>query len=88
MLVGNKETEMYRQVYGHSFPDLYDVARECPLAMLNSNEMFEFPRPLMAKFVYIGGLGMGIGNETRSPLNLVIFKFLKSLSQKIFLLQI
>ncbi|PAV73285.1 hypothetical protein WR25_14343 [Diploscapter pachys] len=70
MLVGNKETEMYRQVYGHSFPDLYDVARECPLAMLNSNEMFEFPRPLMAKFVYIGGLGMGIGNETRSPLNL------------------
>ncbi|KAK6009593.1 hypothetical protein OSTOST_25469 [Ostertagia ostertagi] len=44
-------------VLGSQFPDIMDLASKCPLVMANSNELYEFPRPTLAKVVNIGGLG-------------------------------
>lgn len=64
------ETEFFRKYIDKNFPDLTDIAMSCPLAMVNSNELYNLPRPTLHKIIYIGGLGMKI--ESVKPLPQVI----------------
>ncbi|VDP54546.1 unnamed protein product [Heligmosomoides polygyrus] len=57
-MVVNKETAIMREHWDPNFPDIMDLARNCQLIMVNSNELYEFPRPTLAKIVNIGGLGV------------------------------
>ncbi|WKY07013.1 hypothetical protein Q1695_006865 [Nippostrongylus brasiliensis] len=52
------ETSYFRELIDPDFPALDDIARQCPLVMLNTNELYDFPRPMLAKVVNIGGIGM------------------------------
>lgn len=58
LMVVNKETAIMREHWDPDFPDIMDLARNCQLIMVNSNELYEFPRPTLAKIVNIGGLGV------------------------------
>ncbi|KIH64619.1 UDP-glucoronosyl and UDP-glucosyl transferase [Ancylostoma duodenale] len=52
------ETAIFRELVDPNFPDIVDVAEECPLVMVNSNELYDLPRPTLAKIVNIGGVGI------------------------------
>uniref|UniRef100_A0A915BJV5 UDP-glucuronosyltransferase n=2 Tax=Parascaris univalens TaxID=6257 RepID=A0A915BJV5_PARUN len=52
------ESELFRKYVDPSFPDLIELAKLCPLVMVNSNELYNLPRPILHKIIYIGGLGM------------------------------
>ncbi|PAV75208.1 hypothetical protein WR25_21968 [Diploscapter pachys] len=52
------ETQIFREEVDPNFPNLLDLARECPLVMTGSNILYELPRPTLAKVVHIGGIGM------------------------------
>ncbi|KJH45031.1 UDP-glucoronosyl and UDP-glucosyl transferase [Dictyocaulus viviparus] len=54
----DRETAYFRELIDPSFPDIVDIAKQCPLVMVNSNELYELPRPTLSKIVNIGGLGM------------------------------
>ncbi|CAJ0602832.1 unnamed protein product [Cylicocyclus nassatus] len=56
--ITNKETKIFREYWDPNFPDILDLAKKCPLVMVNSNELYQFPRPTLAKVVNIGGLGV------------------------------
>uniref|UniRef100_A0A0N4ZAL3 glucuronosyltransferase n=1 Tax=Parastrongyloides trichosuri TaxID=131310 RepID=A0A0N4ZAL3_PARTI len=58
MLITDKETEIFRRIISPDFPNLLDLSQKCPLAMINSNELYDFPRPTLHKIINIGGLGM------------------------------
>ncbi|MFH4982900.1 hypothetical protein AB6A40_009609 [Gnathostoma spinigerum] len=51
-------TELFRKYFGKEFPMISDLARRAPLAMINSNELYELARPTLSKVINIGGLGM------------------------------
>ncbi|KAK0402981.1 hypothetical protein QR680_016653 [Steinernema hermaphroditum] len=51
-------TRLYRKHIDPNFPDIAALGAECSLVMVNSNEMYEIPRPTLHKIVNIGGLGM------------------------------
>ncbi|CAJ0574190.1 unnamed protein product, partial [Mesorhabditis spiculigera] len=57
-LVPASETEVFRKHISPDFPDLWELSKECPLVMVNSNELYEMARPTLHKIVNIGGLGM------------------------------
>ncbi|CAJ0602827.1 unnamed protein product [Cylicocyclus nassatus] len=57
-MFADKETAIFRNSIDPEFPDIVDIARKCPLVMVNSNELYDLPRPMLAKIVNIGGLGM------------------------------
>uniref|UniRef100_A0A7E4V197 glucuronosyltransferase n=1 Tax=Panagrellus redivivus TaxID=6233 RepID=A0A7E4V197_PANRE len=57
-LMDNRQTALFRKAYGEDFPRLTDIAKECPLVMVNSNELYDLPRPTLHKIVNIGGIGM------------------------------
>ncbi|CAJ0597902.1 unnamed protein product [Cylicocyclus nassatus] len=57
-MLANRETAIFRKIVGPDFPDIVDLAKDCPLVMVNSNEIYDLPRPTLAKVVNIGGLGM------------------------------
>ena len=57
-LSGNGQTKVFREVFGEEFPHLVEVAKTCPLVMVNSNELYELPKPTLSKIVNIGGIGM------------------------------
>ncbi|KAJ1365473.1 UDP-glucuronosyltransferase 1-1 [Parelaphostrongylus tenuis] len=57
-MVVDRETELFRNLVDPNFPDIVDIAKECPLVMVNSNELYEAPRPKLSKIVNIGGVGM------------------------------
>ncbi|KAK6022355.1 UDP-glucoronosyl and UDP-glucosyl transferase [Ostertagia ostertagi] len=59
-MFADRETEIFRELIDPNFPDLVDVAKTCPLVMVNSNELFELTRPTLAKVVNIGGVGIQI----------------------------
>uniref|UniRef100_A0AC34R5A8 UDP-glucuronosyltransferase n=1 Tax=Panagrolaimus sp. JU765 TaxID=591449 RepID=A0AC34R5A8_9BILA len=52
------ETELFRKFVHPKFPDLRDLAQNCPLVMVNTHELYDFPRPTLGKIINIGGLGM------------------------------
>ncbi|VDN23099.1 unnamed protein product [Cylicostephanus goldi] len=73
-IVTDKETALFRELVDPNFPDLLDLAKQCPLVdhrkllmwlnsslalqvMVNSNELYDYPRPTLAKIVNIGGIG-------------------------------
>ncbi|KAI1702594.1 UDP-glucoronosyl and UDP-glucosyl transferase domain-containing protein [Ditylenchus destructor] len=45
-----------RQAFGEDFPSLKELARNTSLIFTNANEVFEFPKPISNKVVYIGGI--------------------------------
>ncbi|KAJ1365474.1 UDP-glucuronosyltransferase 1-1 [Parelaphostrongylus tenuis] len=81
----DRETELFRKLIDPNFPDIVDIARKCPLVMVNSNELYEAPRPTLSKIVNIGGVGIEIRdanplpNEFQQIINasvgLVVFSF-------------
>lgn len=54
----NPFNEIFRRHYGENFPDLYHLAAKSPLVFVNSEELLDFPRPILHKVIYIGGIGM------------------------------
>uniref|UniRef100_A0A1I7Y655 glucuronosyltransferase n=1 Tax=Steinernema glaseri TaxID=37863 RepID=A0A1I7Y655_9BILA len=58
MMVPNPQTALFRRVIDPNFPDLRTLGKQCPLVMVNSNELYDLPRPILHKVIYIGGLGM------------------------------
>ncbi|KAK6023447.1 UDP-glucoronosyl and UDP-glucosyl transferase [Ostertagia ostertagi] len=59
----DQETAIFREI-DPNFPHIVDITEHCPLVMVNSNELYELPRPTLAKIVNIGGIGMQL-NDTR-----------------------
>ncbi|VDM52848.1 unnamed protein product [Angiostrongylus costaricensis] len=57
-MVVDPETDLFRKLIDPNFPDIVDIMKQCPLVMVNSNELYEAPRPTLAKIVNIGGVGM------------------------------
>uniref|UniRef100_A0A915CHC2 glucuronosyltransferase n=1 Tax=Parascaris univalens TaxID=6257 RepID=A0A915CHC2_PARUN len=57
-LVINPETETLRRNLDPEMPHLSELAAQCPLVMVNSDELYNFARPTLHKIVYIGGIGM------------------------------
>ncbi len=51
-------TDLFRKHFGADFPNVYDLLGRSPLVLVNSVEILDFTRPLLHKFVYIGGIGM------------------------------
>ncbi|KAI1699759.1 UDP-glucoronosyl and UDP-glucosyl transferase domain-containing protein [Ditylenchus destructor] len=45
-----------QSAFGNDFPTLKQLARNTSLIFVNTNEMFEFPKPISNKVVYIGGI--------------------------------
>ncbi|CAB3397261.1 unnamed protein product [Caenorhabditis bovis] len=50
---------VFREEIDPNFPHTMDLAEKCPLVMVNSNELYDLPRPTLSKVVNIGGLGVG-----------------------------
>ncbi|EPB67988.1 hypothetical protein ANCCEY_12911 [Ancylostoma ceylanicum] len=69
-MLADKETAAFRELLDPNFPDLVELAKQCPLitpnskensylkVMVNSNDLYDIPRPTLAKVVNIGGVGM------------------------------
>ncbi|KAF1766863.1 hypothetical protein GCK72_006821 [Caenorhabditis remanei] len=61
------ETEIFRQELNDpTFPNTMDIGSKCPLVIVNTNEIYDLPRPTLAKVVNIGGLGVGF--DSAKPL--------------------
>ncbi|KAJ1365480.1 UDP-glucuronosyltransferase 1-1 [Parelaphostrongylus tenuis] len=66
-MFADRETEFFRKLIAPNFPDIIDIAKECPLVMVNSNELYEAPRPTLSKIVNIGGVGIEFKNANPLP---------------------
>ncbi|VDM52651.1 unnamed protein product [Angiostrongylus costaricensis] len=53
----NMMTEIFRKV-DPDFPNIREIASNASLCFVNIDEMFDLPRPIIQKNVYIGGLGV------------------------------
>ena len=51
-------TAVFRKHFGADFPSLYELLGRSPLVLVNAVEILDFTRPVLHKFVYIGGIGM------------------------------
>ncbi|CAL2037467.1 unnamed protein product [Caenorhabditis brenneri] len=61
------ETQIFREeLKDPNFPHTMDIAGKCPLVIVNTNEIYDLPRPTLAKVVNIGGLGVGF--DSAKPL--------------------
>ncbi|CAB3399673.1 unnamed protein product [Caenorhabditis bovis] len=54
--------EIFREKVDPNFPSTIDLMRNCSIVLVNTNEMFDLPRPISPKVVYIGSLGHGNGS--------------------------
>lgn len=52
-----KRNQVLRRYISPNFPHVREIAANCSLAFVNTDEMFDLPRPIIHKNVYIGGLG-------------------------------
>uniref|UniRef100_A0A914Y416 UDP-glucuronosyltransferase n=1 Tax=Panagrolaimus superbus TaxID=310955 RepID=A0A914Y416_9BILA len=73
---GNERCEnanlIFQKYFGTNFPRIQEIMKEKTALIFSSvNEFIEFPRPILHKIIYIGGLGMkGSYNESLSaPFN-------------------
>lgn len=57
-IVAPKETSAFRRLIDPNFPDLRELARNVPLVMVNSDELYDLARPTLHKVINIGGLGV------------------------------
>ncbi|KAK6751119.1 hypothetical protein RB195_002848 [Necator americanus] len=69
-LVADPETELFRSLIRSDFPDLVDLSSKCPLVMANTNDLYDMTRPLLAKVVNIGGVGMEVVDAKPLPKNI------------------
>ena len=53
-----KRIQVFRQHVSPDFPNVRDIAANASLCFVNADEMFDLPRPIIHKNVYIGGLGV------------------------------
>uniref|UniRef100_A0A914WDV7 UDP-glucuronosyltransferase n=1 Tax=Plectus sambesii TaxID=2011161 RepID=A0A914WDV7_9BILA len=53
-----RQTALFRKYHGEDFPCLIELSAKSALMMVNGDEMFEFPRPISHKVIYIGGVGV------------------------------
>lgn len=58
-----QENALFRKYIDRNFPDLTEVARMCPLVMVNSDELYDQARPTFHKVINIGGIGMTHGDQ-------------------------
>uniref|UniRef100_A0A1I7T8G1 UDP-glucuronosyltransferase n=1 Tax=Caenorhabditis tropicalis TaxID=1561998 RepID=A0A1I7T8G1_9PELO len=66
-MTSNGETAIFREELNDStFPHTMDIGAKCPLIIVNTNELYDLPRPTLAKVVNIGGLGVGF--DSAKPL--------------------
>ncbi|KAI1718074.1 UDP-glucoronosyl and UDP-glucosyl transferase domain-containing protein [Ditylenchus destructor] len=56
--VTRPETAMFRKYIDPNFPDLGELSSKAPLVMVNSDELYDFPRPTLHKVINIGGIGV------------------------------
>uniref|UniRef100_A0A0N4ZAL4 glucuronosyltransferase n=1 Tax=Parastrongyloides trichosuri TaxID=131310 RepID=A0A0N4ZAL4_PARTI len=56
--ITDRETELFRRIISPDFPSLRELSKNCSLAMVNSNELYDIPKPTLHKIINIGGLGM------------------------------
>lgn len=54
----NPYNKLFRQHYGKDFMDVMEIGSKSPLLFINSEEFIDFPRPILHKVVYIGGIGL------------------------------
>ncbi|KAI1700741.1 UDP-glucoronosyl and UDP-glucosyl transferase domain-containing protein [Ditylenchus destructor] len=52
----NMYETVVQSAFGKDFPTLKQIARNTSLIFVNTNEMFDFPKPTSSKVVYIGGI--------------------------------
>lgn len=64
-LIGGPYNDLFQKHFGADFPNIFDVAAKSPLIFVNSEELIDFPRPILHKVVYIGG----IDTNQPEPLN-------------------
>lgn len=57
-LVVGPQTELFRKYIHPQFPNLRQLAANSPLLFVNSEELLDFPRPVLHKIIYIGGVNM------------------------------
>lgn len=69
----NPETEIFRELVDPNFPNLLEIGANCPLVMVNSNPLYDLPRPTLAKVVNIGGLGAQLKDAKPLPEDLEKF---------------
>ncbi|KHJ86572.1 hypothetical protein OESDEN_13671 [Oesophagostomum dentatum] len=50
-------TEVFRKI-DPNFPNVREIAANASLCFVNADEMFDLPRPIIHKAIYIGGLGI------------------------------
>uniref|UniRef100_A0AC34F4P8 UDP-glucuronosyltransferase n=1 Tax=Panagrolaimus sp. ES5 TaxID=591445 RepID=A0AC34F4P8_9BILA len=50
------ETETFRKYIDPNFPHLFDLAKTAPLIFVNTNELYDLPRPTLHKIINIGGI--------------------------------
>nr|CAD2197938.1 unnamed protein product [Meloidogyne enterolobii] len=58
-------TKIFKKHYGAAFPDLRTIVAESPFVFVNVDEFLDFPRPIFSNIIYIGGLGMEEGKNTK-----------------------
>nr|CAD2169314.1 unnamed protein product [Meloidogyne enterolobii] len=58
-------TKIFKKHYGATFPDLRTIVAESPFVFVNVDEFLDFPRPIFSNIIYIGGLGMEEGKNTK-----------------------
>lgn len=51
-------TELGRKHFGENFASVREMMSKVPLVFANSDEILDFPRPVLHKTIYVGGLGM------------------------------
>ena len=71
--VANPETVIFREELDPNFPDLMEIARNTSLVMVNSNPLYDLPRPTLAKVVNIGGIGAQLKDAKPLPKDLEEF---------------
>uniref|UniRef100_A0A915IMY8 glucuronosyltransferase n=1 Tax=Romanomermis culicivorax TaxID=13658 RepID=A0A915IMY8_ROMCU len=57
---GNK---IFRRRFGQDFPDVSRLAAKSSLLLVNSEELLDYPRPILHKILYIGGIGLSVPQQ-------------------------
>uniref|UniRef100_A0AC34RKY7 Glucuronosyltransferase n=1 Tax=Panagrolaimus sp. JU765 TaxID=591449 RepID=A0AC34RKY7_9BILA len=79
------ENQQFKETFGEDFPDLEDIAKTAQLIFVNTNDLYDLPKPLLTKIINVGGLGVKPINAKPLPKeyaelvdkaeNVVIFSF-------------
>lgn len=67
------EALIFREEIDPNFPDLIELGANCSLVMVNSNGLYDLPRPTLEKVVNIGGVGAQLKDAKPLPEDLEQF---------------